>query len=105
MLTDSSVLNIQLDRSVGEPVIVTSYSSLNGALNISGIGNINNSLITTPYTFTLISAENAINGDFNNFTVAGIDAKETDFLTIDGRINPDNKAQYELVTALSPVCR
>ncbi|WP_142900858.1 hypothetical protein, partial [Klebsiella pneumoniae] len=41
MLTDSSVLNIQLDRSVGEPVIVTSYSSLNGALNISGIGNIN----------------------------------------------------------------
>ena len=101
MLTDSSVLNIQLDRSVGEPVIVTSYSSLNGALNISGIGNINNSLITTPYTFTLISAENAINGDFNNFTVAGIDAKETDFLTIDGRINPDNKAQYELVTALS----
>ena len=101
MLTDSSVLNIQLDRSVGEPVIVTSYSSLNGALNISGIGNINNSLITTPYTFTLISAENEINGDFNNFTVAGIDAKETDFLTIDGRINPDNKAQYELVTALS----
>lgn len=79
MLTDSSVLNIQLDRSVGEPVIVTSYSSLNGALNISGIGNINNSLITTPYTFTLISAENEINGDFNNFTVAGIDAKETDF--------------------------
>ncbi|WP_117077258.1 autotransporter outer membrane beta-barrel domain-containing protein, partial [Klebsiella pneumoniae] len=65
------------------------------------IGNINNSLITTPYTFTLISAENEINGDFNNFTVAGIDAKETDFLTIDGRINPDNKAQYELVTALS----
>ena len=101
MLTDSSVLNIQLDRSVGEPVIVTSYSSLNGALNISGIGNINNSLITTPYTFTLISAENEINGDFNNFTVAGIDAKETDFLTIDGRINPANKAQYELVTALS----
>ena len=101
MLTDSSVLNIQLDRSVGEPVIVTSYSSLNGALNISGIGNIKNSLITTPYTFTLISAENEINGDFNNFTVAGIDAKETDFLTIDGRINPDNKAQYELVTALS----
>lgn len=101
MLTDSSVLNIQLDHGVGEPVIVTSYSSLNGALNISGIGNINNSLITTPYTFTLISAENEINGDFNNFTVAGIDAKETDFLTIDGRINPDNKAQYELVTALS----
>lgn len=101
MLTDSSVLNIQLNHGVGEPVIVTSYSSLNGALNISGIGNINNSLITTPYTFTLISAENEINGDFNNFTVAGIDAKETDFLTIDGRINPDNKAQYELVTALS----
>lgn len=101
MLTDSSVLKIQLDHGVGEPVIVTSYSSLNGALNISGIGNINNSLITTPYTFTLISAENEINGDFNNFTIAGIDAKETDFLTIDGRINPDNKAQYELVTALS----
>lgn len=101
MLTDSSVLNIQLDHGVGEPVIVTSYSSLNGALNISGIGNINNSLITTPYTFTLISAENEINGDFNNFTVAGIDAKETDFLTLDGRINPDNKAQYELVTSLS----
>ncbi|WND08499.1 autotransporter outer membrane beta-barrel domain-containing protein [Klebsiella pasteurii] len=101
MLTDSSVLNIQLDRSVDEPVIATSYSSLNGALNISGIGNINNSLTTTPYTFTLISAENEINGDFNNFTVAGIDAKETDFLTLDGRINPDNKAQYELVTALS----
>lgn len=100
-LTESSVLNIQLDRGVGEPVIVTSYSSLNGALNISGIGNIKNSLITTPYTFTLISADKEINGDFNNFTVAGIDAKEADFLTVHGQINPDNKTQYELLTSLS----
>ncbi len=100
-LADSSVLNIQLDSGVSEPVIATSSTSLNGALNISGIGNIKNSLINAPYTFTLISADNKINGDFNNFTVAGIDAKETDFLTLDGRINPDNKTQYEIATSLS----
>ncbi|MDG1642325.1 autotransporter outer membrane beta-barrel domain-containing protein [Klebsiella huaxiensis] len=101
MLTDSSVLNVHLGSAASEPTITTGHSNLNGALNISGIGNIKDSLITTPYTFTLISAENKIQGDFNHFTVAGIDAKKTDFLTLDGRINPDNKTQYELVTSLS----
>ena len=101
MLTDSSVLNVHLGSTASEPTITTGYSNLNGALNISGIGNIKDSLITTPYTFTLISAENEIKGDFKHFTVAGIDAKKTDFLTLDGRISPNNKTQYELATSLS----
>ncbi|WP_058913149.1 autotransporter outer membrane beta-barrel domain-containing protein [Entomohabitans teleogrylli] len=101
MLADSSVLNINLDPTVSDPVVTAGSASVAGTLNITGIGNIKTPLMTAPYTFTLLNTDSAIHGDFSHFTIAGMGAKKTDFLTVDGRINPGDNTRYELATSLS----
>ncbi|HHK9534791.1 TPA: autotransporter outer membrane beta-barrel domain-containing protein [Escherichia coli] len=98
---DGSVLSINLGTDASSPIITAHDASLGGTLNITGIGNINNPLTHDPYTFTLIEADNAINGDFDTLTVAGMEARKVDFLTVDSRVNPADDSQYELTTLLS----
>ncbi|RZN02779.1 hypothetical protein D9741_14220, partial [Escherichia sp. E14V7] len=98
---DDSTLNISLAPDATSPLVIADSASLDGTLNITGIGNIKDPLTHDPYTFTLIDADSAISGDFEELTVAGIEAKETDFLTVDSRINPADDTQYELTTSLS----
>ncbi|EOF5965440.1 autotransporter outer membrane beta-barrel domain-containing protein [Salmonella enterica] len=98
---DDSVLNINLDADVDTPVITADSVSLSGTLNITGIGNVADPLKHDPYAFTLIDSDSAITDDFDDLTIAGVDAKQTDFLTVDGRVNPDDNTQYQLAASLS----
>lgn len=98
--TDST-LNIELDDSTSEAIITADDVALGGSLNISGIGNIKDPLTNVPYTFTLIDANNDIQGDFDELTIAGMDQKSVDFLTVDGKINENDQSQYLLATSLS----
>nr|MBD0800285.1 autotransporter outer membrane beta-barrel domain-containing protein [Citrobacter sp. C6_1] len=95
---DGSTLNINLGDNASSPVITADSASLDGTLNITGIGNVADSLQSDPYTFTLIDTNSAISGDFDTLTIAGMDAKQTDFLTVDGRVDG---SQYQLATSLS----
>ncbi|MDY8912143.1 autotransporter adhesin glycoprotein EhaJ [Escherichia coli] len=98
---DGSVLSINLGTDASSPIITAHDASLGGTLNITGIGNINNPLTHDPYAFTLIDADNAINGDFDTLTVAGMEARKVDFLTVDSHVNSADDTQYELTTSLS----
>jgi len=98
---EGSVLSIDLGADASSPIITADSVSLNGTLNITGIGNIQDPLTHAPYAFTLIDADSAISGDFDDLTVAGIEAKETDFLTVDSRVVPADNSQYELTASLS----
>lgn len=98
---EGSVLSIDLGADASSPIITADSVSLNGTLNITGIGNIQDPLTHAPYAFTLIDADSAISGDFDDLTVAGIEAKETDFLTVDSRVVPADNPQYELTASLS----
>lgn len=98
---DGSTLSIALGETVSEPVITADNVTLDGTLDITGIGNIKPQLTTDPYTFTLIDSGNDIQGDFDDLTIAGMDQKEVDFLTVDGKINDEDRSRYDLTTALS----
>ena len=95
---DGSTLNINLSNTASSPVITADSASLDGTLNITGIGNVADSLQSDPYTFTLIDTDSAISGDFDTLTIAGMDARQTDFLTVDGRVDG---SQYQLAASLS----
>ena len=51
---DCSVLNINLGEDASSPIITADSASLDGTLNITGVGNIQEPLSHDPYTFTLI---------------------------------------------------
>lgn len=53
------------------------------------------------YAYTLIDTDSAIDSDFAQFTVAGMDAKQVDFLTVDGRVNADDDTRYDVTASLS----
>lgn len=96
-----STLSITLGDAASEPVITANDASLAGSLNISGIGNVKTQLKADPYTFTLIDSVNDIQGDFADLTIAGMEQKEVDFLTVDGEVNDSDKSQYQLTASLS----
>lgn len=98
---DGSVLNINLGEDASSPIITADSASLDGTLNITGVGNIQEPLSHDPYTFTLIDTDGTINGDFDDLTIAGMKTRAIDFLTVAGRINPTDNSQYELATSLS----
>nr|WP_272897199.1 autotransporter outer membrane beta-barrel domain-containing protein [Escherichia sp. MOD1-EC5949] len=98
---DCSVLNINLGEDASSPIITADSASLDGTLNITGVGNIQEPLSHDPYTFTLIDTDGTINGDFDDLTIAGMKTRALDFLTVAGRINPTDNSQYELATSLS----
>lgn len=98
---DGSSLNIALDSTSTSPIITAGNVNLDGNLNITGFNSIEDDLGQSPYSFTLIDADNAINGNFDTLTVAGMSADRVDFITVSGRISATDNTQYDLTAALS----
>ncbi|EDV0261958.1 autotransporter outer membrane beta-barrel domain-containing protein [Salmonella enterica subsp. salamae] len=98
---DGSTLSIALGETVSEPVITADNVTLDGTLDITGIGNIKPQLTTDPYTFTLIDSVNDIQGDFDDLTIAGMEQKTVDFMTVDGKIDDEDRSRYALTASLS----
>ncbi len=96
-----STLSIALDATSASPIITADHVSLDGNLNITGFGSIEDDMRQSAYSFTLIDADNAITGDFDTLTVAGMNANDVDFLTLTGRVNATDNTQYNLSTELS----
>ncbi|EAP3478661.1 autotransporter outer membrane beta-barrel domain-containing protein [Salmonella enterica] len=96
-----STLNIDLSEANGESAITADSVTLGGTLNISGIGNVTDSWTPEAYTYTLIDSDSAITTDFNDLTVAGMNSKDVDFLTIDGKVDEADNTNYDLTASLS----
>lgn len=98
---DGGTLSIALGETVSEPVITADDVTLDGTLDITGIENINPQLSTDPYTFTLLDSANDIQGDFDDLTIAGMEQKTVDFMTVDGKIDDEDRSRYALTVSLS----
>ncbi|EDW4356212.1 autotransporter outer membrane beta-barrel domain-containing protein, partial [Salmonella enterica subsp. salamae] len=99
--SSGSTLNIALDSASDSPIITAGDVNLDGTLNITGFGSIEDQLVTPPHSFTLIDADSAINGNFDTLTVAGMSADSVDFITVNGRVNATDNTQYDLTAGLS----
>lgn len=95
---DGSTLNVTLGESVSDPVITADSAALDGTLNITGIGGVTEPWTRESYSYTLIDSGSDIEGDFDEITIAGMDRKATDFITIDGKVNGN---EYDLTASLS----
>ncbi|ELC7118460.1 autotransporter-associated beta strand repeat-containing protein [Salmonella enterica] len=97
----NSTLAVHLTDSNSGAIVTADRANLGGTLDITGIGNVTKSWTRDAYTYTLIDTDSAIDSDFAQFTVAGIDAKQVDFLTVDGRVNADDDTRYDVTASLS----
>ncbi|HFD6147466.1 TPA: autotransporter-associated beta strand repeat-containing protein [Salmonella enterica] len=97
----NGTLAVHLTDSNSGAIVTADRVNLGGTLDITGIGNVTKSWTRDAYTYTLIDTDSAIDSDFVQFTVAGIDAKQVDFLTVDGRVNADDDTRYDVTASLS----
>ncbi|EBH5840752.1 TPA: autotransporter-associated beta strand repeat-containing protein [Salmonella enterica subsp. enterica serovar Monschaui] len=97
----NSTLAVHLTDSNSGTIVTADRANLGGTLDITGIGNVTKSWTRDAYTYTLIDTDSAIDSDFAQFTVAGMDAKQVDFLTVDGRVNADDDTRYDVTASLS----
>ncbi|HAF1572126.1 TPA: autotransporter outer membrane beta-barrel domain-containing protein [Salmonella enterica] len=97
----NSTLAVHLIDSNSGAIVTADRANLGGTLDITGIGNVAKSWTRDAYAYTLIDTDSAINSDFAQFTVAGMDAKQVDFLTVDGRVNADDDTRYDVTASLS----
>ncbi|ECF0050380.1 autotransporter outer membrane beta-barrel domain-containing protein, partial [Salmonella enterica subsp. enterica serovar Agona] len=97
----NSTLAVHLIDSNSGAIVTADHANLGGTLDITGIGNVAKSWTRDAYAYTLIDTDSAINSDFAQFTVAGMDAKQVDFLTVDGRVNADDDTRYDVTASLS----
>ncbi|EQC0636205.1 autotransporter-associated beta strand repeat-containing protein [Salmonella enterica] len=97
----NSTLAVHLLDSNSGAIVTADHANLGGTLDITGIGNVAKSWTRDAYAYTLIDTDSAINSDFAQFTVAGMDAKQVDFLTVDGRVNADDDTRYDVTASLS----
>ncbi|MER3278777.1 autotransporter-associated beta strand repeat-containing protein [Salmonella enterica] len=97
----NSTLAVHLTDSNSGAIVTADHANLGGTLDITGIGNVAKSWTRDAYAYTLIDSDSAINSDFAQFTVAGMDAKQVDFLTVDGRVNADDDTRYDVTASLS----
>ncbi|HEB6880183.1 TPA: autotransporter-associated beta strand repeat-containing protein, partial [Salmonella enterica subsp. enterica serovar Havana] len=97
----NSTLAVHLTDSNSGAIVTADRANLGGTLDITGIGNVTKSWTRDAYSYTLIDTDSAIDSDFAQFTVAGIDAKQVDFLTVDGRVNADDDTRYDVTASLS----
>ncbi|EBB5219088.1 autotransporter-associated beta strand repeat-containing protein [Salmonella enterica] len=97
----NSTLAVHLTDSNSGAIVTADHANLGGTLDITGIGNVAKSWTRDAYTYTLIDTDSAIDSDFAQFTVAGMDAKQVDFLTVDGRVNADDDTRYDVTASLS----
>ncbi|RQW29314.1 autotransporter outer membrane beta-barrel domain-containing protein, partial [Salmonella enterica subsp. enterica serovar Derby] len=97
----NSTLAVHLTDSNSGAIVTADHANLGGTLDITGIGNVAKSWTRDAYAYTLIDTDSAINSDFAQFTVAGMDAKQVDFLTVDGRVNAADDTRYDVTASLS----
>ncbi|EGM9203470.1 autotransporter outer membrane beta-barrel domain-containing protein [Salmonella enterica] len=97
----NSTLAVHLTDSNSGAIVTADRANLGGTLDITGIGNVAKSWTRDAYAYTLIDTDSAIDSDFAQFTVAGMDAKQVDFLTVDGRVNADDDTRYDVTASLS----
>ncbi|HFD6164829.1 TPA: autotransporter outer membrane beta-barrel domain-containing protein [Salmonella enterica] len=97
----NSTLAVHLTDSNSGTIVTADHANLGGTLDITGIGNVAKSWTRDAYAYTLIDSDSAIDSDFAQFTVAGMDAKQVDFLTVDGRVNADDDTRYDVTASLS----
>ncbi|WP_116525609.1 autotransporter-associated beta strand repeat-containing protein [Salmonella enterica] len=97
----NSTLAVHLTDSNSGAIVTADRANLGGTLDITGIGNVAKSWTRDAYAYTLIDSDSAIDSDFAQFTVAGMDAKQVDFLTVDGRVNADDDPRYDVTASLS----
>ncbi|HHW9093401.1 TPA: autotransporter-associated beta strand repeat-containing protein [Salmonella enterica] len=97
----NSTLAVHLTDSNSGAIVTADRANLGGTLDITGIGNVAKSWTRDAYAYTLIDTDSAINSDFAQFTVAGMDAKQVDFLTVDGRVNAADDTRYDVTALLS----
>ncbi|EIS1587289.1 autotransporter-associated beta strand repeat-containing protein [Salmonella enterica subsp. enterica serovar Kingston] len=97
----NSTLAVHLTDSNSGAIVTADHANLGGTLDITGIGNVAKSWTRDAYAYTLIDTDSAINSDFAQFTVAGMDAKQVDFLTVDGRVNAADNTRYDVTASLS----
>ncbi|ECO5283911.1 autotransporter outer membrane beta-barrel domain-containing protein [Salmonella enterica] len=97
----NSTLAVHLTDSNSGAIVTADRANLGGTLDITGIGNVAKSWTRDAYTYTLIDTDSAIDSDFAQFTVAGMDAKQVDFLTVDGRVNAADDTRYDVTASLS----
>ncbi|HBZ5675835.1 TPA: autotransporter outer membrane beta-barrel domain-containing protein, partial [Salmonella enterica subsp. enterica serovar Goldcoast] len=97
----NSTLAVHLTNSNSGAIVTADRANLGGTLDITGIGNVTKSWTRDAYAYTLIDSDSAIDSDFAQFTVAGMDAKQVDFLTVDGRVNADDDTRYDVTASLS----
>ncbi|EBY5147007.1 autotransporter outer membrane beta-barrel domain-containing protein [Salmonella enterica subsp. enterica serovar Gloucester] len=97
----NSTLAVHLTDSNSGAIVTADRANLGGTLDITGIGNVAKSWTRDAYAYTLIDSDSAINSDFAQFTVAGMDAKQVDFLTVDGRVNAADDTRYDVTASLS----
>ncbi|EHO5101070.1 autotransporter-associated beta strand repeat-containing protein [Salmonella enterica] len=97
----NSTLAVHLTDSNSGAIVTADHANLGGTLDITGIGNVAKSWTRDAYAYTLIDSDSVIDSDFAQFTVAGMDAKQVDFLTVDGRVNADDDTRYDVTASLS----
>ncbi|EJN2899880.1 autotransporter-associated beta strand repeat-containing protein [Salmonella enterica subsp. enterica serovar Monschaui] len=97
----NSTLAVHLTNSNSGAIVTADRANLGGTLDITGIGNVAKSWTRDAYAYTLIDSDSAIDSDFAQFTVAGMDAKQVDFLTVDGRVNAADDTRYDVTASLS----
>ncbi|EBW3212761.1 autotransporter outer membrane beta-barrel domain-containing protein [Salmonella enterica subsp. enterica serovar Remiremont] len=97
----NGTLAVHLTDSNSGAIVTADRADLGGTLDITGIGNVTKSWTRDAYAYTLIDTDSAIDSDFAQFTVAGMDAKQVDFLTVDGRVNADDDTRYDVTASLS----
>ncbi|HHX9842430.1 TPA: autotransporter-associated beta strand repeat-containing protein [Salmonella enterica subsp. enterica] len=97
----NSTLAVHLTDSNSGAIVTADHANLGGTLDITGIGNVAKSWTRDAYAYTLIDTDSAIDSDFAQFTVAGMDAKQVDFLTVDGRVNAADDTRYDVTASLS----
>ncbi|HHW8927846.1 TPA: autotransporter-associated beta strand repeat-containing protein [Salmonella enterica] len=97
----NGTLAVHLTNSNSGAIVTADHANLGGTLDITGIGNVAKSWTRDAYAYTLIDSDSAIDSDFAQFTVAGMDAKQVDFLTVDGRVNAADDTRYDVTASLS----
>lgn len=99
ILQDNSQTDVYLDANATSAPVIAQNATLNGTLNITGYGGA--STLSADSTFTVIDAENAINGNFTHFTVAGMASGSVDFITFSGAVDPADVTNYVLTPSLA----
>lgn len=91
-----SELDVYLNMPVSTPIITAEQVNLDGTLNIAGISG-----VPEAKSVTIIDAEQPINGNFDNLTIAGMSSDQVDFIDVDGGIDAADNTKYDLSFGLS----